>query len=113
GAIVEIGGQLMNPQERRNVEADAPSIRVPIESQGVLGRLKRATSDHGRGFLRGADIIAQWVALAKHTKVEGADVAEETIEILGANRIADEGAGAFGNEKLVGRRRRNEIFHAD
>ena len=79
--------------------------RNPLQVTGV------SSDDGGSGLFIRTDIVAEQIALPGHAKIEGANIAKETIQELSANRIAGKSAGAL-SEDIGPDRWRAKVFQA-
>src|SRR5439155_21472552 len=97
-SVMIIGRQRLEAQERGDIEPDAMAIAIIVDSQSVLCSLQRVRDDGGSGLFVGPDVVAEQVPLPRHAKVEGADVAQESVQVLSADGVAGERAGPLGED---------------
>src|ERR1051326_9116808 len=111
-AIVQVGLQGLQTEQRGDVESDALAIAVVIDAQSILCGLQHARGVDDRGGLFvSANVVAQVIRLARHPNVEGADIPQEAIEILHGNGCAEKRRwGSLSGERSGGR---SKILYAD
>src|SRR5437867_9990831 len=91
----------METQQRRHVETDAFAVAIIVDPQRILSRDKRIGHDRRRRLFISADVVAEGVALARHSQVERADVAQETIQILRRDRFAKQNGRRARSRKYL------------